>query len=321
MNSNYHPDNTNGRPRFDVPVRDDGYRWWYIDGLSDDGRSGIVVIAFVGSVFSPYYYAARGRGPADPEDHVAINVGLYRPTDKLWAMTERGRTTLSRDAASFAVGPSSLEWIGDTLRIDIAERSMPLARTLRGRITVRPQGINHQSFPLDRGGRHTWQPVAPVARIEVAFEQPSWFWQGDAYIDTNAGERPLEADFHSWHWSRSAHPERTLIHYAVTDVEARQRSLALAFTADGRHEKLTMPPVVDLPGTGWRVPRQAAADSVPVVERTLEDTPFYSRSILGMTEPGGVSRRIMHESLSLARFQKPWVRTLLPFRMPRRAGR
>ena len=35
-------------PRFDTPVPPGGYRWWYIDGLSDDGRHGITLIAFVG---------------------------------------------------------------------------------------------------------------------------------------------------------------------------------------------------------------------------------------------------------------------------------
>ena len=56
-----HPDG----PAFDVAVPDSGYRWWYVDGISDDGRDGIVVIAFIGSVFSPYYFRARARGPCD----------------------------------------------------------------------------------------------------------------------------------------------------------------------------------------------------------------------------------------------------------------
>jgi carotenoid 1,2-hydratase len=46
------------------------------------------VIAFVGSVFSPYYHWAGRR---DPEDHVCINVALYRPGGNRWSMTERGR--------------------------------------------------------------------------------------------------------------------------------------------------------------------------------------------------------------------------------------
>jgi carotenoid 1,2-hydratase len=50
------------------------------------------------------------------------------------------------------------------------------------------------------------------------------------------------------------------------------------------------------------------------VEQTLEDTPFYARSVL---RSGAASGPVMHESLDLDRFKKAWVRTLLPFRMPR----
>jgi len=53
------------------------------------------------------------------------------------------------------------------------------------------------------------------------------------------------------------------------------------------------------------------------VEQTLEDTPFYARSVLRSGSSGAVSEPIMHESLDLDRFKKAWVRALLPFRMPR----
>ena len=317
MQANQHSDTIGRRPRFDAPVSLDGYRWWYIDGLSDDGRSGIVIIAFVGSVFSPYYFSARSRQPADPEEHVAINVGLYRPTNKLWAMTERGAADLARNADSFAVGSSKLRWVGDELHIDIDERSMPLARKLRGKIIVRPACWNQRRFALDAAGRHSWQPVAPVARVEVLFDQPSWCWQGDAYVDTNAGERPLEKDFRSWHWSRSGDGGHTAITYAVDHLDGSEQNVAISFDAEGHCEKFEMPPPIALPSTGWRITRRANSHSVPAVERTLEDTPFYARSVLRVADAGGEVRHIMHESLSLTRFCKPWVRFLLPFRMPR----
>ena len=49
-------------PRFDAAVPPGGYAWWYVDALSDDGRHGLTIIAFIGSVFSPYYACARRRG-------------------------------------------------------------------------------------------------------------------------------------------------------------------------------------------------------------------------------------------------------------------
>ncbi len=67
-----------------------GYAWWYLDALSDDGAHGLTIIAFIGSVFSPYYAWARRHGPADPANHCALNVALYGPRGKRWCMTERG---------------------------------------------------------------------------------------------------------------------------------------------------------------------------------------------------------------------------------------
>ena len=56
---------------------ENGYAWWYVDALSDDGAHALTIIAFIGSVFSPYYAWARQRGRGDPENHVAVNVALY----------------------------------------------------------------------------------------------------------------------------------------------------------------------------------------------------------------------------------------------------
>ena len=53
-------------PRFDQAVPPGGYAWWYVDALSDDGRHALTIIAFIGSVFSPYYAAARRRGTRRP---------------------------------------------------------------------------------------------------------------------------------------------------------------------------------------------------------------------------------------------------------------
>jgi carotenoid 1,2-hydratase len=51
---------------------------------------------------------------------------------------------------------------------------------------------------------------------------------------------------------------------------------------------------------------------------TFEDTPFYNRSHV-RTVIQGEALDGFHESLDLDRFASPWVRMLLPFRMPRTA--
>ena len=55
----------------------------------------------------------------------------------------------------------------------------------------------------------------------------------------------------------------------------------------------------------------------PRVLATLEDTPFYARSLV-TTRLDGAPVTLMHESVNLDRLQVPWIEWLMPFRMPRR---
>jgi carotenoid 1,2-hydratase len=72
--------------------------------------------------------------------------------------------------------------------------------------------------------------------------------------------------------------------------------------------------------TGWRIRRETRADAggAATIVRTLEDTPFYARTLVS-TQLLGVPVTAVHESLDLNRFASRWVQTLLPFRMPRHA--
>jgi carotenoid 1,2-hydratase len=77
-----------------------------------------------------------------------------------------------------------------------------------------------------------------------------------------------------------------------------------------------------LPRTRWGLSRATWCAGQPSLVDTLEDGPFYSRSL--WSPPGAVNESpghwAMHESLSLDRFANPWVQAMLPFRMPRRGG-
>ena len=70
---------------------------------------------------------------------------------------------------------------------------------------------------------------------------------------------------------------------------------------------------------GWRVPRSQRSDTPPRLQQTLEDAPFYARSLV-QADWLGQPVLAMHESLRRDRFARPWVQAMLPFRMPRRAG-
>lgn len=305
---------------FHDPVPDNGYRWWYLDAISDAGDQAITVIMFVGSVFSPYYAWARQRGPACAEGFCAFNVALYgRP--RRWCMTERASHSVSRSADRFQVGPSSAEVRGQKLHLRIDEWSVPLPRRMRGEITVDLPTSPSPSLSLDADGQHQWMLYAPQTPITVNFSAPNTQWKGSAYVDSNAGSLPLEASFQSWNWSR-AHLADTssLVQYDVVDVNGVTQRRSLRIAPDGSvSPQRGLDTEVSLPNARiWRMPRttRVSADASVRNIQTLEDTPFYTRNRYD-TDIEGIQAACIHESLDLTRFKQAWVRCLLPFRMPR----
>ncbi len=304
---------------FDRPVPPNGYAWWYVDALSDDGRHGITLIAFIGSVFSPYYAAGRRRGSADPRQYVSLNVALYGPPSR-WAMTERGASRLRAEATHLAIGPSALAWRDGALQFTLDEVTTPIPSRLRGHVRVIPSALTPHVHALDRTGRHRWRPLAPRAQVEVRLTHPPLRFSGTGYLDSNDGDAPLEDDFRRWTWSRASHRDgATTVLYDVERRDGGATSLALRFDATGRAEPIEPPRTVALPASGWRIARATRSDDGAAIERTLQDAPFYTRSVI-TTRLFGERVVAIHESLDLDRFRRRWVQLLLPFRMPRRAG-
>ena len=297
-------------------VRENGYAWWYVDALSDDGAHALTIIAFVGSVFSPYYAWARRRGRGDPENHVAMNVALYGKPAR-WAMTERGRAALARDATTLTIGGSAMQWDGDALTITIDETTVPRPTKLRGKVIVRPRGLARAGFTLDVAGCHRWRPLAPLSDVEVRFEAPALSWRGTGYLDHNEGDEPLEAGFRSWTWTRFDAGDSARIFYDVVQKDGARRGLALKI-ADGTITPTAGAIYQDLPKTGWGVARAVPCDAGerPVLMRTMENAPFYARSAVRSVIDGRTMGGV-HEMLSLPRLINPAVRLMVPFRMPR----
>lgn len=303
--------------RFDYTPPSGGYAWWYIDGVSDDGAHAIVIIIFVGSVFSPYY---AWTGWRDPADHCAINVALYGKPSR-WSMTERGRKKTERTSTTYQTGGSSVRFEGDNLIVDIDEICAPLPRRLRGQVRVAMPYRLSTAHQLDPKARHFWSPACAHARVEASFERPGLSWTGHGYVDSNYGLEPLEKGFDYWDWSRTPlRDKNTLIRYVTDPMGAHQRNLHLLISPDGAVSESSGDPSLVLPETQiWQIKRRAGglAQHQPRVTKTLEDTPFYSRSILRYN--GGVSGLSTHETLSGKRLRSPIVKALLPFRMPRLA--
>jgi carotenoid 1,2-hydratase len=303
---------------FARPVPAGGYAWWYVDAVSDCGTQAITLIAFIGSVFSPYYAWANRKAPAPAENFCAMNIAIYNRTGGAWAMTERNATKFFSRPEHIHIGPSNLHWDGSTLNAHIHEITAPIPRRLRGAITLTTTDVQNETFTLDAAGRHRWRPIAPAARVVVNFDSPKLSWSGQGYFDTNDGDRPLAEDFSSWHWSRAATDSGATVMYDVTRTDGTEFGLALDITA-GQVTHFTPPPEQTLPRTLWRIPRRIRADAgfAPHVIKTLEDAPFYARSRIA-TRINGAALDTVHETLDLNRFTKPIVQAMLPFRMPRR---
>jgi carotenoid 1,2-hydratase len=301
-------------------VGPNGYCWWYLDATSDDGQHALTVIVFVGSVFSPYYRFARRSGAANPENHVAFNVALYSRGANRWAMTERSASSLKRDETSFSIGASSVERTRSGLELRIDERCMPVPRTLRGSIKVTFEEVLPRAFALDRLGKHSWRPLAPRSRVELAFDHPNLRWSGDGYLDMNHGSEPLETAFSRWSWSRMHLSDRTRLLYDVKESDGRSHCVAVD-AVDGEivpYEAPGAESTVSLPKGLWGMKRWTRSDPgiKPTIVRALEDAPFYTRSLTDASL-GGRRGLMVHESVDLRRFVSPVVQAMLPFRMPR----
>jgi carotenoid 1,2-hydratase len=234
-------------------------------------------------------------------------------------MTERGRRHVQRDASSFSVGPSRLDWNGQSLNLALDERASPLLQRVRGRVRVHPQGLCSFSADLDAAGRHRWGPIAPCARVEVDLDQPGLRWSGTAYLDSNEGDEPIDRPFRRWDWLRAPLRDGHCgVWYDIEPREGEQRVIGARFAADGRTEPLPFVQRQPLPATRWwRVDRRTPTEGpTATVRQTLEDTPFYARSILQL-QMEGAETDAMHETLDVNRLTSPIVQRLLPFRMPR----
>ena len=234
-------------------------------------------------------------------------------------MTERSRASMTRDATRLAIGPSQLQWDGDCLTIDIDEVTVPIPRRVRGRVRVYPTGLCKFVAALDDSGRHRWGPIAPCARVEVEFDAPSMRWSGHAYLDSNEGDEPIDRPFTEWDWSRASMKDgSTGVIYDVRQKEGGDRVIAVRFRPGGEFEPFTPPERQPLPRTAWRIDRTMRTDAgqSAMVTQTLEDTPFYVRSVLssGLL---GESVVAVHETLNVPRLVSTAVQLMLPWRMPR----
>ena len=253
-----------------------------------------------------------------PYDHCAMNVALYGSGRGQWAFTEYTHAAVACHSDSLAIGRNQVSWDGQCLTVRIDETAAPVPLPLRGTVQLYPETSTDFALALDGHSQHWWRPLIPRARIVVTMEKPALRWRGTGYLDTNDGASPLDEGMRSWSWLRAHGSNGTIVIYDTIPAGETPRTHALKISPSGKVHPFEPPPRVVLPKTGWRIQRDTHADFgfTPRVTSTLEDAPFYARSVLD-TKIEGERLKAVHESLSLERFRRTWVRTLLPFRMRR----
>ena len=204
-------------------------------------RHGLVVIAFVGSVFSPYYARALRRDAAtDPKAHCAINVPVPRRHAAVVDDRNAGRRRSNATPAGCASaeirspGTAATSSRGST-------RSRCPGRAGSRRDPLAPARPRPSSFgarrhgpppmvadrPDLRGRGRDERPGAALARARLPRQQPR--------------RQAAGARFRDWHWARP-HPGRQRHRRHLRRVPARRRTAGLALRADDGLPRPLRPP-------------------------------------------------------------------------------
>lgn len=274
------------------------------------------MIAFIGSVFSPWY---KWSGRRSPQNHCCLNV-VTSGLNGRFTMTDRGRQALRQSPDRLEIGPSSVTWTGRELVIEVNEwGAPPMVTPVRGRITLTPRAVTQTEVLLTPDGAHLWRPFAPSADIEVSLTQ-GHKWSGHGYFDANFGTRALETDFSFWTWGRYPLRDRALCFYDAELRDGRHFDLAVEISPAGEVRETTAPPRTRFRRNPWAVRRETRADpgTTPRPHLSLLEAPFYSRALVE-TRIEGEKTIGMHEALDLTRFRSPLIKPMLAVRVPRRA--
>ncbi len=296
-----------GGPDFDLDVPPDGYAWWYVDGISDDGAQPSRSSASSARSSRP---GTAGRGRRNPHNHCCINVATYGPRRPLHD-DRPGRDRASPDPRPASrSGRARMHWDGDRARpsTSTSAPSPPLVPASAARIRVHPAAMTGVELPLHPDGTHVWRPFAPTSRNRgrprpprLAVDRPRLFRR--QLRDPRAGGRFLLLDL-------GALPTRagaTCLYDATRrDGSTLSRRDPLRRGGPARHA-FEAPPPAPLRRSRWalsardarRPGHHARVRSSRCSMRRSTAAPPSDTTIDGETSVG------VHEALDLDRFATP----------------
>lgn len=300
--------------------------WWYFD-LVDGNGDGLVLIASWGLPFLPGLLDAARRGrPEAPRGWPALSLAVYRggscsfylldvPERAGWAQDgDREVLTLGASTVSIGYADGALDVVADVDAEGAGQR-------ITGRIRVRGASPPW-SEPAD--AVHGWSVLTACAlgEAELTTGGSTMRLAGRAYVDRNAGTRPIDAlGMSAWTWARVALPDREVVVWDVDGDAPGQQRIALTVGADGARS--VSEPV--LHRAGWRglgAPRTLAVGDVTLtLGRPYEWSPFYARFPVTATDGRGRTGRGFAERCVPGRIDAGWMRPLVSMVVQRPAAR
>lgn len=290
-----------------VPSENQGFVWWYVDLVGDDG-SGIVIIWGLRNPFLPISYASK-LGPS-------VSIVIYEHGQKVFNLHQvHDEQQYSQDRYRWTVGDSTFEWtrrFGRGLLTISLDCPIPGSDDrLTGELSVwgddkkRPSSQPESAslgwchFVVDGSGEGSLQ-----------WGSQSIMVNGRAYFDTNGSQRDItDIGIHSWCWGRLTSPSQS---YVWFDTKGEHpETLILSTAAEG--EIASMSGQVDLRVSGRTRFGTDRATSVSVVignepvhlrlGEPVETGPFYQRYLVECDLQGeryeGVVERVFVDRMNL----------------------
>ncbi len=315
------------------------YEWWYFDAISDNGYS-LVVTFFCGLPFSPYYnekivQAQEGIGVADPKQHTAIYLCLYKNKKLLaYILNEYPEQHFfaALDNPKVIIGNNILTYSSDNgFSVKINDLAL-WGKRVKGEIFFKPEFFpSIDSHNSDQ--EHTWNCVAPRCKVNGELTITGIIKTrkisicGIGYHDHNYGSRPMHFDINRWHWGRFHTKDQTAIYY-ITENNNDQTAFLMVLKNNGEilylgQASYDFKQKKDLMGVEYfshisLAPKDTNNFSLDIFKtKTVDQGPFYLRFLADYKLK---SSKLVIENIGFAEAfqpQKLFIKAFWPFiKMP-----
>ncbi len=307
-------------------TRSGSFAWWYVDALDAD-LNGFVCIWSWGLPFLPGLAGGLRAGSSIPGvSRPSFNLVVYeRGVPKLYVLQEHEPSNAQCLQERWRFGRTVIERTGTTITINVDCDVPGSVEPLRGSVTIDGPAWTEVKGTTPVSDRtHGWCPQLGPCRAQGLLSHGSrqFSYDGPAYADRNAGDRPLhDLGIRRWVWGRATFGDETRIAYVLWPEDGGPPTpLAIRVGADGVAE--VTEGVVTTGSDGWSAwgestPKTLSleVDGEPFVSLTVrqqvDSSPFYARAVGHGTAPGRDTVPAVIESCTPSRIDPGWFRPLL----------